>query len=147
VDTQHSAPSTQHSAASAQHSALSTQNPASSTQHSALSTQHFDSVGHIVPLRILFAIWIALLILTAATVAVADVDLGPANLWVAVGIATVKASLVALFFMHLKYDHPFHAIILIAALLFVTLFIGIAMMDSGQYQPDIQQWQSQQPPG
>jgi cytochrome c oxidase subunit IV len=117
------------------------------TEASSLTTHHSAPVGHIVPLRILFAIWIALLILTAATVAVAGLDLGPANLWVAVGIATLKASLVALFFMHLKYDHPFHAVILIAALLFVTLFIGIAMMDSGQYQPDIQQWQSQQPPG
>ena len=115
------------------------------TQDSALSTQHSAPVGHIVPLRVLFAVWIGLLILTGATVAVADVDLGQANLWVAMVIATSKAGLVALFFMHLKYDHPFHAVILIASLLFVVLFIGIAMMDSGQYQPEIQQWQSQQP--
>jgi cytochrome c oxidase subunit 4 len=105
-----------------------------------------ETVGHIVPLRVLFGIWIALLCLTGLTVAVADVDVGAANLWVAVGIAVFKASLVALYFMHLKYDHPFHAVILIGSLLFVMLFIGIAMMDSGQYQPEIQQWQSQQPP-
>ena len=116
------------------------------TQDSGLRTEPPPSVGHVVPLRVLFAIWISLLILTGVTVAVADVDLGRANLWVALAIATLKASLVALFFMHLKYDHPFHAVILIGALLFVMLFIGIAMLDSGQYQPEIQQWQSQQPP-
>jgi cytochrome c oxidase subunit 4 len=115
-------------------------------QDSALSTQHSESVGHIVPLGVLFAIWISLLILTGVTVAVADVDLGRANLWVAIGLAVLKASLVALYFMHLKYDQPFHAVILIGALLFVMLFIGIAMLDSGQYQSEIQQWQSQQPP-
>ena len=117
-----------------------------STQHSAFGSQHSQSVGHVVPLPILFAIWISLLILTGVTVAVADIDLGRANLWVAIAIAVLKASLVALYFMHLKYDHPFHAVILIGALLFVMLFIGIAMMDSGQYQPEIQQWQSQQRP-
>ena len=111
-----------------------------------MSTQHLPSVGHVVPLRILCAIWISLLILTGVTVLAADIDLGRANLWVALAIAVFKASLVALFFMHLKYDHPFHAVILIGALLFVMLFIGIAMLDSGQYQPEIQQWQSQQPP-
>jgi cytochrome c oxidase subunit IV len=121
-----------------------TEPSAVSHQPSAVSRQHTEGVGHIVPLQILFAIWISLLILTGATVAVADVDLGRANLWVAIGIAVLKASLVALYFMHLKYDHPFHAVILIGALLFVMLFIGIAMIDSEQYQPEIQQWQSQQ---
>ena len=109
-------------------------------------TKPSSPVGHIVPLRVLFAVWFSLLVLTGATILVAGVDLGRANLWVALAIATLKASAVALFFMHLKYDHPFHAVILVAALLFVMLFISIAMLDSGQYQPDIQQWQSQQPP-
>ncbi len=116
-----------------------------SIPHASDSDAPDSHVGHIVPLRILFAIWISLLILTGLTVAAADVDLGRANLWVAIGIAVFKASLVALYFMHLRYDHPFHAVILIGALLFVMLFIGIAMMDSGQYQPEIQQWQAQQP--
>ena len=38
---------------------------------------------------------------------------------IAVGIATVKASLVALYFMHLRYDQPFYAIVLLTALLFL----------------------------
>ncbi len=120
-------------------------NPAQSnaTQHSTPGPSH-AAVGHIVPLSILVAVWAALLVLTVATVAATRVDLGAANLWLALGIATVKASLVALYFMHLRYDHPFNAVILIAALLFVMLFVGIATMDTGHYQDDIRQWQYRQ---
>jgi cytochrome c oxidase subunit 4 len=93
---------------------------------------------HVMPVRVLAAVWIALMVLTVLTVAVTVVDFGDTlNLWVALGIATVKASLVALYFMHLRYDHPFNSLILITALLFVILFIGITMMDSEAYQPTL----------
>ena len=59
---------------------------------------------HIVPPRIYFAIFAALMILTAATVAAAFMDLGPFNLAVALAIATVKATLVVLYFMHVRYN-------------------------------------------
>ena len=56
---------------------------------------------------------------TVATVAATWVDLGGWNLWIALGIATVKASLVALYFMHLRYDNPFYALIFVTALVFL----------------------------
>ncbi len=84
---------------------------------------------HVVPLRVLVAVWAALLVLTIVTVAATHVDLGGFNLWVAMIIATVKASLVALYFMHLRYDHPFYALILISALVFIVLFIGLVLVD------------------
>jgi cytochrome c oxidase subunit 4 len=105
---------------------------------------HDQHVGHIVPMRILIGVWLVLLMLTALTVAVVLVDLGKLNLWVAIGIATLKASLVLLYFMHLRYDSPFNAIIIITALMFVMLFVGFALMDSRAYQPDIQTWQEKQ---
>ncbi len=52
--------------------------------------------------RTVFAVFAALLLLTVVTVLVSYVDLGPGNVVVALLIASVKASLVALFFMHLK---------------------------------------------
>ena len=55
-------------------------------------------------------------------------------------IATVKASLVALYFMHLRYDHPFNGLVLVAGLGFLALFIGIVLLDSTQYQPTITNW-------
>jgi len=94
-------------------------------------------VGHVVPLSLLFAVLGALLVLTVVTVAVTQVDLGALNLVVALGIALVKASLVALYFMHLRWDRPFNAIVLIFALLLVVLFVGLSLLDSVQYQPDV----------
>ena len=53
------------------------------------------------------------------------------------GIATVKATLVALYFMHLRYDKGFHTIVIIGALLFVGLFVSLTLLDRVQYQPEI----------
>jgi len=110
-----------------------------------MSTGHSQQVGHVVPLQVLLAVWAALLVLTVITVAVVHVNLGAFNLWLALIIATVKASLVALYFMHLRYDKPFNAIALVAALVFVMLFVGVAMMDTLKYQPDIQEWEAKTP--
>jgi cytochrome c oxidase subunit 4 len=100
-------------------------------------THHDQQVGHVVPLWILFAVWATLLVLTYVTVAVTYVDLGEFNLIIAMAIATVKAALVVLFFMHLFYDHPFNACIFIISLAFVALFVILALLDTGQYQPTI----------
>ncbi len=69
------------------------------------------ALGHVVPVAVLLVVFGALIVLTAATVAATWIDLGGWNLGIALGIATVKAALVALYFMHLRYDHPFHALI------------------------------------
>jgi cytochrome c oxidase subunit 4 len=89
---------------------------------------------HAVPLRLLVGVYAALLVLTVLTVAVTRVDLGPLNIWMALFIAVIKGGLVALYFMHLRWDSPFNGMILIAALLFVAIFIGIAVLDSREYQ-------------
>jgi cytochrome c oxidase subunit 4 len=94
------------------------------------------AVGHVVPIQVLFAVLGSLLVLTVVTVAVTWVDLGRLNLWVALAIATFKASLVVLFFMHLKYDKPFNAIILIVSFALIMLFIAIALTDTHGYGPD-----------
>jgi cytochrome c oxidase subunit 4 len=83
-----------------------------------------------VPLWLLATVFGGLLVLTGLTVAAAQVDLGNLNLYLALGIATLKATLVVLFFMHLFWDRPFNAMIFIGCLLFVSLFIGIALTDS-----------------
>jgi cytochrome c oxidase subunit IV len=95
------------------------------------------SVGHVVPMPILVGVFASLLVLTVITVAVTYVDLGSINLLVAMGVATVKASLVALFFMHLRWDRPFNAVVFVTALLFLALFITFTLLDSRQYQPDM----------
>ncbi len=93
--------------------------------------------AHAVPLRILLGVWATLIFLTFVTVAVTWVDLGAMNIWIAMGIATIKAFLVALFFMHLKWDRPFNAIVLVAAVFFLVLFLGLALLDTMHYQKDL----------
>jgi cytochrome c oxidase subunit 4 len=96
------------------------------------------AAGHVVPARVLIGVWAALLVLTVATVTVTWKDFGPGlNLWIAMGVATVKAALVLLYFMHLRYDRPVNAIFFIFALFFVALFIGGAMTDSQHYQSEL----------
>ena len=94
-------------------------------------------LAHVLPPKLLIGIWLALVVLTWVTVAVTKVDLGAMSLWVAMGIATVKASLVALYFMHLRYDRPINGVIFIGTLLFVLLFVGMALMDTQHYQGDL----------
>jgi cytochrome c oxidase subunit IV len=67
----------------------------------------------------------ALLVLTAITVAASRIDFGSnmTNVIIAMLIASVKASLVALFFMHLRWDKPMSAIIFCSSLFFLALFL------------------------
>lgn len=95
------------------------------------------TVGHMVPIRVLLTIAITLLVLTWVTWAASEQDFGRMNLVVALVIAVIKGSLVALYFMHLRYDRPINAIILVSSLVFLALFIGLAMMDSMEYQDEI----------
>src|SRR5512147_1252962 len=94
-------------------------------------------LAHILPLKVLVAVWVTLLVLTVVTVAVTKVDLGGLNLWIAMIIATVKGSLVVLYFMHLRYDRPFNAIVFVSALLFFALFAGLALTDTAEYRPEM----------
>ena len=85
--------------------------------------------AHIIPYRTFIVVWLALLVLTAATVAVAQVNLGALNVWVALGIATVKAGLVVAVFMHMKYEAPLFKLALVSALAILAIFIGMTFLD------------------
>jgi cytochrome c oxidase subunit 4 len=87
---------------------------------------------HIIPLRTYLMIGGTLFILTATTVAVSFVHLGAFNLVIAMLIASVKAILVALFFMHLLYDNKLFMAIFSIALIFVSVFIILTMFDTLQ---------------
>lgn len=84
---------------------------------------------HIVPYKTFLIVWTVLLVLTGITVAVAQFDLGPLNIWVALGIATLKSGLVVAFFMHMKYEHWLFKISLIATLAILAIFIGLNFFD------------------
>src|SRR3954453_15355969 len=79
--------------------------------------------------KIYMAVLLALLFLTVVTVGASYVDLGPANIVVALLIATVKASLVGLFFMHLLHDKPVNGMVLVAGFMFLGLLLSFCMLD------------------
>jgi cytochrome c oxidase subunit IV len=99
-----------------------------------------EGFAHVAPLRVLLGVFAVLLALTFTTVAATWFDFGGWALAIALGIATVKASLVALYFMHLRYDNPFYAVIFLTALLFLALFLSLTLLDSLQYQPEVENW-------
>lgn len=92
---------------------------------------------HVMSRAALLATAGALLGLTAVTVLVARVDLGEGNVVAALAIASLKAALVALFFMHLKYEHRFFRVILVASVVFAVLFAAFVVFDTTQYQDSI----------
>jgi len=92
---------------------------------------------HVVPMRVLLLVWGTLMVLTWLTVSATFIDLGNMNIVIALTIAVIKASLVVLYFMHLRYDNPFNAFVFIASILFVMLFIGFALIDRSEYAPEL----------
>jgi len=88
-----------------------------------------DQSHHIVPIRVYLAIFVALLVLTALTVWVAFVDLGRMNTIVALGIATFKATLVVLYFMHVKYSSSLTKLIVGASIFWFLILIAFTLSD------------------
>ncbi|HLI61979.1 MAG TPA: cytochrome C oxidase subunit IV family protein [Terriglobales bacterium] len=85
--------------------------------------------GHIGSLKLYLGIWGLLLLLTFTTVMVAFVDLGPFNIVVALVIATIKGSLVALFFMHLRESSKMTMIVAVASLFWLFILLSLTMTD------------------
>lgn len=79
--------------------------------------------------KIYLAVLLALLFLTVVTVGASYIDLGSANIVVAIVIATCKASLVGLFFMHLIYDKAINAMVLLAGFGFLGLLLSFCLID------------------
>jgi len=97
-------------------------------------TEHPDNGTHVASLKLLVVVLIALMVGTWLTVSATYIDLGSLNIWIGLAIATAKAILVGLYYMHLRWDKPFNAFVFITAFAFLALFVGFAMMDSSHYQ-------------
>ena len=85
---------------------------------------------HIVSVKTYITIWLALLVLTGLTAGIAFVNLGPFNTVVALVIATGKALLVVLIFMHVKYTSDrLTKVVLVSALFWLLLLLGLSLAD------------------
>ncbi len=85
--------------------------------------------GHISPKSTYYAIFGALMVLTAVTVGVAFVNLGSFNFPVAIGIAITEATLVILFFMHAKYSSRLTKMFVGTAFFFLFILLALSLTD------------------
>ena len=99
------------------------------TTGDAAAPAHVGVLGHVVPVWIYVAVFTALLVFTGVTVAVAFVDLGRFNVAVALTIAIIKASLVLLYFMHLRYSARLTLVFVGIALFWLATLIVLTMSD------------------
>lgn len=85
--------------------------------------------GHVSPKSVYYSIFLALMVLTGVTVGAAFINLGALNFPVALAIAVLKATLVVLFFMHVKYSSHLTKLIVVTSLFFLFILLAETMMD------------------
>lgn len=93
---------------------------------------------HIIPYKVYYVVFGALIFLTIVTVVTAQIDLGVLNVPLALLIAGTKATLVVMFFMALKYDNKVNILVFGVGMLFVVVFLGFTMLDTefrGTFDP------------
>ena len=105
-----------------------------------------NEISHVASVKTLVGTGGTLLFLTVLTVLATKIDFGAnINLAIAMVIAVTKATLVILFFMHLRYDRLFHTVVFVSAICAASLFVGFTLMDSSQYQ-HTNIWTPSEPP-
>jgi cytochrome c oxidase subunit 4 len=87
------------------------------------------SSDHVVPRRTYYIIFLLLMVCTAITVAVAFVDLGRMNAVVALTIAVFKATLVVLFFMHVKYSPKLTWAVVAGSIFWLGIMLALTISD------------------
>lgn len=85
--------------------------------------------AHVSPKSTYYGIFAALMVLTGLTIGVAFINLGSMNFPVAIAIAICKASLVLLFFMHLKYSSKLTKLVVGMAFFFLLVLFGLTLTD------------------
>jgi cytochrome c oxidase subunit 4 len=85
--------------------------------------------AHVVPKNTYYTIFASLMVLTLVTVWISGFDLGPLNTVAALAIAGVKATLVVLFFMHVKYGTRLTKLAIIAALYWLGILLTLTLSD------------------
>jgi cytochrome c oxidase subunit 4 len=90
---------------------------------------HTDQSHHIVPTRVYYTIFGLLMLATFLTVQIAFLDLGPLNTVAALGIATFKATIVVLFFMHVKYSTRLTWLVVLGSIFWLGILLALTMGD------------------
>jgi len=95
-----------------------------------MSTHSHSEEHHLTSYKTYILVWILLMVMTAITVYVSYVDLGLFNIVIAMSVASIKASVVALFFMHLKFEDGITWGFALFPLSLLFLLIGMTILDT-----------------
>jgi cytochrome c oxidase subunit 4 len=91
--------------------------------------EHAPNQHHVVPVKLYYGIFGILMVLTGVTVAVAYVDLGRLNAVAALAIAGFKATVVVLYFMHVKYSTRLIKLTVVAGVYWMVILFGLTLGD------------------
>ena len=91
--------------------------------------QDVAETHHVVPISTYLLVFFALMILLVLTLAAAAVDLGPLNIVIAVSIALIKAVLIVLYFMHVKFSSRLIQIFVSSAFIWLAILFVLALSD------------------
>lgn len=85
--------------------------------------------GHIAPKSLYYGVFLALMVGTGLTVTAAFVDMGPLNNILMLAIACAKATLVILFFMHVRWSTRFTWVVVMAGFFWLLILFSLGMSD------------------
>jgi cytochrome c oxidase subunit 4 len=94
-----------------------------------MSTTENIAPEHIVPPTVYLGIFFALMVGTAATVWAAYQNFGRMNIVIAIGIASIKATLVVLYFMHARYASKRTQLMVIASIFWLAIMLSMTLSD------------------
>ena len=110
------------------------------SQTSSEHAGHDHGFAHPMPTPILLAVFATLIFLTGLTVVLNGNVPEVLELPVAMFIATIKALLVMLFFMHMVHDKAFNVFAFLSSVVFLVLFVVFTLVDTAVNQPSIQEY-------
>ena len=87
------------------------------------------SAGHVAPKSMYYLVFLALIVGTVLTVAAAKVDMGPLNNVVMLAIACTKATLVILFFMHVRWSTRLTWVVVMSGFFWLLILFSLGMSD------------------
>ncbi len=94
-----------------------------------MASHSVENTHHIVPIPVYIGVFLALIVGTVITTLIAYVDLGRFNIVVALTIAVCKATLVVLFFMHVKYSPKLTKLVVICGVFWLVILLTMTESD------------------
>ena len=85
--------------------------------------------NHVIPRKVYYAVFAALMVMTAVTVFIATIDLGVLNTAIAMAVAVTKATLVVLYFMHVRHSSQLTKVFVASGFIWLFILLSLTMSD------------------